>query len=56
MTLKRKRGRPPLMPSGEIGRRYQLHIPPSIAEGIRRLGLGSISRGVTKLYQLYERL
>lgn len=41
---KRSRGRPPL--AGEAGRRYQVHLPPSVAEKLRAYGAGSISQGI----------
>ncbi len=46
VRLKRPRGRPPL--SGEPGQRYQVHLPPSIAERLRKYGNGSLSQGIIK--------
>lgn len=43
---KRPRGRPPLSASGEVGERYQVHLPPSVAEKLRKLGDGSLSQGI----------
>jgi len=45
-AAKRPRGRPSL--SGETGERYQVTIPPSIAEKLRRRGKGSLSQGIIK--------
>ena len=44
--VKRGRGRPPL--SGETGERYQVTIPPSVVQKLRRLGKGSLSGGIIK--------
>lgn len=44
---KRGRGRPSL--SGETGERYQVTIPPTVAERLRRFGEGSLSAGIIKL-------
>ena len=41
-------GRPPLI-EGEPGQRYQVRLPPSIAERVRAVGGGSLSRGIIKL-------
>lgn len=46
MKLKRPRGRPPL--AGEAGQRYQVHLPPSVAEKLRRYGDGSLSQGIVR--------
>jgi len=46
MTAKRGRGRPPL--SGETGERYQVTIPPTIADRLRAYGNGSLSAGIIK--------
>lgn len=43
---KRPRGRPSL--SGETGERYQVTIPPTVADKLRRLGDGSLSQGIIK--------
>lgn len=51
-TKKQKRpqgGRPPIALNGEIGERYQVRIPPSVMERIRKLGGGSLSQGIVKL-------
>lgn len=45
---KRGRGRPPLSASGESGERYQVHLPPSVADKLRELGDGSLSQGIIK--------
>lgn len=45
---KRGRGRPPLSPTGEVGTRYQVHLPPSIADKLREFGNGSLSAGIVK--------
>lgn len=45
--VKRGRGRPSL--TGETGERYQVTIPPTIAEKLRRFGAGSLSAGIIKL-------
>lgn len=46
MNAKRGRGRPPL--SGETGQRYQVHLPPTVAEKLRALGEGSLSQGIIR--------
>jgi hypothetical protein len=43
---KRGRGRPSL--SGETGERYQVTIPPTVADKLRRFGGGSLSGGIIK--------
>lgn len=43
---KRGRGRPSL--TGEPGERYQVTIPPSIADKLRQYGDGSLSAGIIK--------
>lgn len=43
---KRGRGRPPL--SGETGERYQVTIPPTVADRLRAYGNGSLSAGIIK--------
>lgn len=48
MTSKRGRGRPPLSPSGEIGARYQVHLPPTVADKLREHGDGSLSQGIIR--------
>ena len=45
-TAKRPRGRPPI--AGEAGQRYQVHLPPSVAEKLRRYGEGSLSQGIVR--------
>jgi hypothetical protein len=45
--MKRGRGRPSL--SGETGERYQVTIPPTVADRIRAFGEGSLSGGIIKL-------
>jgi hypothetical protein len=47
-TKPRPVGRPPLI-EGEPGQRYQVRLPPSIAERVRASGGGSLSRGIIKL-------
>jgi len=45
MTAAKKRmGRPPL--SGETGQRYQVTIPPTVADKLREHGGGSLSQGI----------
>ena len=44
--VKRGRGRPSL--TGETGQRYQVTIPPSVADKLRRYGEGSLSGGIVK--------
>jgi hypothetical protein len=39
-------GRPPSQ--GEIGKRYQVYLLPSIAQQLRELGDGSLSVGITQ--------
>lgn len=46
MAAKRGRGRPSL--SGETGERYQVTIPPTIADRLRAYGNGSLSAGIIK--------
>jgi len=46
MKPKRGRGRPSL--SGETGERYQVTIPPTLADRLRRHGDGSLSAGIIK--------
>ena len=43
---KRPRGRPPL--AGEAGQRYQVHLPPTVAEKLREHGDGSLSQGIVR--------
>lgn len=45
---KKGRGRPPLSPTGEVGTRYQVHLPPSVADKLRAYGDGSLSAGIVK--------
>jgi hypothetical protein len=47
---KRPRGRPPL--SGESGQRYQVHLPPSVADKLREYGDGSLSQGIVRAARL----
>ena len=47
-AAKRGRGRPPLSPSGESGQRYQVTIPPTVADKLRKHGKGSLSQGIVK--------
>lgn len=44
----KRMGRPPLSPTGEAGTRYQVHLPPSIADKLREFGNGSLSAGIVK--------
>lgn len=46
MAAKRPRGRPPI--SGVAGQRYQVHLPPLVAEKLRKHGGGSLSQGIVK--------
>lgn len=46
LPAKRGRGRPPL--SGETGERYQVTIPPTVADKLRAYGGGSLSAGIIK--------
>ncbi len=48
MKAKRGRGRPPLSPSGETGQRYQVTIPPTVADKLRKHGGGSLSQGIAR--------
>lgn len=43
---KRGRGRPSL--TGDTGERYQVTIPPTIADKLRAYGDGSLSQGIIK--------
>jgi len=45
-AAKRPRGRPPL--SGETGQRYQVHLPPTVADKLRQYGDGSLSQGIVR--------
>lgn len=47
-AAKRGRGRPPLSATGEVGERYQVHLPPSIADKLRQYGDGSLSQGIIR--------
>lgn len=47
-AAKRGRGRPPLSPSGESGQRYQVTIPPTVADKLRDVGQGSLSQGIVR--------
>lgn len=44
MSSKRKPGRPSL--TGETGERYQVTIPPTVADKLRASGNGSLSAGI----------
>lgn len=44
----KRMGRPPLSPTGEVGTRYQAHLPPSVADKLRAYGNGSLSAGIVK--------
>lgn len=46
MKAKRGRGRPSL--SGETGERFQVTIPPTVADKLRAYGGGSLSAGIIK--------
>lgn len=46
LKAKRPRGRPSL--TGETGQRYQVTIPPSIADKLRQHGEGSLSQGIIR--------
>jgi hypothetical protein len=46
VKLKRGRGRPSF--TGETGQRYQVTIPPTIADKLRALGAGSLSQGIIR--------
>lgn len=46
MKAKRGRGRPSL--SGETGQRYQVTIPPTVADKLREHGDGSLSQGIIR--------
>lgn len=46
---KRPRGRPSL--SGETGERFQVTIPPTLADKLRTYGAGSLSAGIIKAAQ-----
>ena len=43
---KKRMGRPPL--SGETGQRYQVTIPPTVADKLRKAGDGSLSQGIIR--------
>jgi hypothetical protein len=43
---KKGRGRPSL--SGETGQRYQVTIPPTVADKLRAHGEGSLSQGIIR--------
>lgn len=47
--IKRGPGRPPLSPTGEAGKRYQVHLLPSVADKLKAYGDGSISQGIIRL-------
>lgn len=47
-AAKRGRGRPPLSATGEVGERYQVHLPPSVADKLRQYGDGSLSQGIIR--------
>jgi hypothetical protein len=46
-AAKRKRGRPPI--GEQAGKRYQIRLMPRDADLVRRLGEGSLSRGIATL-------
>lgn len=46
LKAKRGRGRPSL--SGETGERFQVTIPPTIADKLRTHGDGSLSQGIIR--------
>ena len=48
MAAKRGRGRPPLSATGEVGERFQVHLPPSVADKLRQYGDGSLSQGIIR--------
>jgi len=54
-TAKRGRGRPPLSESGEVGARYQVHLPPSVADALRAVGGGSLSQGIIQVLAVARR-
>lgn len=45
-AAKRPRGRPSL--TGETGQRYQVTIPPTVADRLREHGAGSLSQGIIR--------
>lgn len=45
-AAKRPRGRPSF--TGETGQRYQVHLPPTVADKLRKAGDGSLSQGIIK--------
>lgn len=45
-VAKRPRGRPSF--TGETGQRYQVHLPPTVADKLRKHGDGSLSQGIIK--------
>lgn len=47
-AAKRGRGRPPLSPTGEVGQRFQVHLPPALADKLRAFGGGSLSQGIIR--------
>jgi hypothetical protein len=47
LKAKRGRGRPSL--TGETGQRYQVTIPPTIADRLRKIGKGSLSAGIIRV-------
>lgn len=48
--IKRGPGRPPFSPTGERGKRYQVHLIPSVADKLREYGDGSLSQGIIRLF------
>ena len=47
-AAKKRMGRPPLSATGEVGERYQVHLPPSVADKLRQYGDGSLSQGIIR--------
>jgi hypothetical protein len=55
MDAKRKAGRPKgagLPPEVERREHYNVTLQPSVADAIRALGAGSLSRGIDMIYRL----
>lgn len=52
MKAKRGRGRPSF--TGETGQRYQVTIPPTVADKLRALGEGSLSQGIIRAAANYK--
>ena len=47
-AAKKRMGRPPLSATGEVGERYEVHLPPSVADKLRQYGDGSLSQGIIR--------